>query len=94
MGNTCSKYFYFFTFYFAQAFDNPHITYTHVGDILGILMMYSMFPFDNLELRYYSFRRTTPYHAIIPDCISCMCLAKISYLHAHEECLYVTMSVF
>ena len=40
-------------------------THIHVGDIPGILMMYSMFGYDNPELRYHCFSRTAPYHAIV-----------------------------
>ena len=37
-----------------------------VGDIIGILMMYSMLRLDNPELRYPCYSRTAPYHAIVP----------------------------
>ena len=38
----------------------------HVGGIIGFLMMYTMLRFDDSELRYHCFSRTTPYHPTIP----------------------------
>ena len=41
----------FSTFSFSQTFEYLHVIYTHVGDIIGISMMYRMFRCDNPLLR-------------------------------------------